>query len=179
MRRDLTTDHPAPTLTTGRSLPAPVVRVARLLAAMALGALALALVYQVPVVQSETVLLREVPAAAIQPCVAPPQQKVRHVHESEGRGREVRDDGGRLEVHRATRLPDSQDLPMHDRFYRISRRKFLASAAALTLSGAGAEAAESPTSFRARPPKPSVPSPYAITGGALVAPSFAWLISLI
>ncbi|MBI1916139.1 MAG: hypothetical protein HYS12_15605 [Planctomycetes bacterium] len=44
---------------------------------------------------------------------------------------------------------------MHDRFYRISRRKFLASAAALTLSGAGAEAAESPESFRARPPKPS------------------------
>src|SRR6266851_4250366 len=44
---------------------------------------------------------------------------------------------------------------MHDRFYRISRRKFLASAAALTLSGGGAEAAETSTSFRARPPKPS------------------------
>src|SRR6266851_9515707 len=44
---------------------------------------------------------------------------------------------------------------MHDRFYRISRRKFLASAAALTLSGGGADAAETPTSFRARPPKPS------------------------
>src|SRR6266542_6626134 len=53
------------------------------------------------------------------------------------------------------RLPDRQDFPMHDRFYRISRRKFLASAAALTLSGAGAEAAESSASFRARPPKPS------------------------
>jgi hypothetical protein len=42
-----------------------------------------------------------------------------------------------------------------DRFYRISRRKFLASAAALTVAG-GAPAAgdEPPTAFRARPPKP-------------------------
>jgi hypothetical protein len=44
---------------------------------------------------------------------------------------------------------------MHDRFYRISRRKFLASAAALTLSGGGTDAAETTASFRARPPKPS------------------------
>ena len=42
---------------------------------------------------------------------------------------------------------------MQDRFYRITRRKFLASAAALTVSGAGAAAADAaPASFRARPP---------------------------
>src|SRR5205085_9414208 len=51
--------------------------------------------------------------------------------------------------------PDRQEPPMHDRFYRISRRKFLASAAALTLSGGGADAAEATDSFRTRPPKPS------------------------
>ena len=46
---------------------------------------------------------------------------------------------------------------MQDRFYRITRRKFLASAAALTVSGAGANAAETPpTAFRARPPQPEV-----------------------
>src|SRR5262245_52768341 len=44
---------------------------------------------------------------------------------------------------------------MQDRFYRISRRKFLASAAALTLTGAGADAEAPPASFRARPPKPA------------------------
>ncbi len=45
---------------------------------------------------------------------------------------------------------------MHDRFYRISRRKFLASAsaAALTLGGA-AGAEEAPASFRTRPPRPA------------------------
>jgi hypothetical protein len=45
-----------------------------------------------------------------------------------------------------------------DRFYRISRRKFLASAAALsvTAAGGGASAEETPTTaFRARPPRPS------------------------
>ncbi|HKB36092.1 MAG TPA: hypothetical protein VKD72_06535 [Gemmataceae bacterium] len=46
---------------------------------------------------------------------------------------------------------------MQDRFYRISRRKFLASAAALTLSGAGAEGGEAPpAAFRTRPPKPAI-----------------------
>jgi hypothetical protein len=46
---------------------------------------------------------------------------------------------------------------MQDRFYRITRRKFLASAAALTVSGAGAAGADAaPTAFRARPPQPEV-----------------------
>lgn len=49
---------------------------------------------------------------------------------------------------------------MEDRRLRCSRRKFLAQAAALTLSGglpqaASGDATESPTAFRARPPKPS------------------------
>src|SRR5262249_57724087 len=54
--------------------------------------------------------------------------------------------------------PGRQETPMQDRFYRISRRKFLASAAALTLSGAGAEGGEAlPPAFRTRPPKPAIP----------------------
>ena len=44
---------------------------------------------------------------------------------------------------------------MQERFYRISRRKFLASAAALGLSGGTSAGADTPpTAFRARPPKP-------------------------
>jgi len=48
---------------------------------------------------------------------------------------------------------------MHDRVLRCSRRKFLASAAALTLTGgvssASAPDAAPPANFRARPPKPA------------------------
>src|SRR5262249_11437795 len=47
---------------------------------------------------------------------------------------------------------------MQDRAVRCSRRKFLASAAALTLAGgvpASAEGREDPAAFRSRPPRPT------------------------
>src|SRR5262245_7037051 len=44
---------------------------------------------------------------------------------------------------------------MQERFYRLTRRKFLASAAALTLTGAAAEGAtEKAASPHTRPPRP-------------------------
>src|SRR2546428_4154267 len=51
-----------------------------------------------------------------------------------------------------------QDRSMQDRNLRCSRRRFLAQAAALTMVGGlppTAGAKESPSTFRARPPKPS------------------------